>query len=151
MSKKPNLSTLEAYREKQKEAQDLASAAAKEIRANAKEMMDDLKKLSFEYQRLTGQSLPETSSIFRPGSSSASNGESTSKPRRKRGQLDGEYAGMTLPDAIKASLKGSKSGMKAGDIADEIGGQRASIAVALSNMAKAGELERVGRGLYTLA
>jgi hypothetical protein len=154
MAKKPDLSTLEAYREKQKEAQDLATAAAKEIRSGAKEMMDELKRLSFEYQRLTGQSLPETQALFRTGAagaSSSSSSDGTSGGKRTRKKLSGEYAGMTLPDAIEAVLRQNKEGMKAGDIADEIGGQRASIAVALSNMAKSGTLERVGRGVYTIA
>ncbi len=150
MAKKKDLSTLEAYREKTREAQDLATAAAKEIREAAKECLDELKRLSFEYQKLTGKSLPETQMIFRPGAPTvSSNGEA--KPRRKRGKLDGAYEGMTLPNAITEALRGKKKGMKAAEIADEIGGQRASIAVALSNMAKDGALERVGRGLYTVA
>ncbi|GAB4521879.1 MAG: hypothetical protein Tsb0013_24880 [Phycisphaerales bacterium] len=152
MAKKKELSTLEAYRAKSQEAKDLANAAAKEIRDAAKEYMDELKRLSFEYQQLTGKSLPETQTLFRPGAAStteSSNG--TPKSKRKRGKLESDYAGMTLPDAIKAALKGKTSGMKAGEIADEIGGQRASIAVALSNLAKEGSIERVGRGLYTSA
>ena len=150
MAKKKELTTLEAYREKNQEAKDLAAAAAKEIRNAAKEYMDELKKLSFEYQQLTGKSLPETQAIFRPGAP-ASTADSDAAPKRKRGKLSGDYAGMTLPDAIKAALKGNKSGMKAGEIADEIGGQRTSIAVALSNMNKDGTITRLGRGVYALA
>ena len=150
MAKKKQLSTLEAYRAKSQEAKDLAGAAAKEIRDTAKGYMDELKRLSFEYQQLTGKSLPETQALFHPGRapSAAPNGDT--KPKRKRGALEGDYQGMKLPDAIQAALKDSAGGMKAGDIADEIGGQRASIAVALSNLAKEGAVERVGRGLYTL-
>ncbi|GAB4547583.1 MAG: hypothetical protein Tsb0013_07410 [Phycisphaerales bacterium] len=141
---------MDAYREKTREVQDLANAAAKEIREAAKEYMDELKRLSFEYQKLTGKSLPETQTIFNRGGAAASNGEVEKKPRRKRGALDGDYAGMTLPEAIKSVIKSSKEPLKAGDIADEIGGVRTSVAVALSNMAKEGALERVGRGLYSL-
>lgn len=150
MPKKKELSTLEAYREKTREAQDLASAAAKEIRDAAKEYMDELKRLSFEYQKLTGKSLPETQTLFRPGAT-ASNGAVEKKPRRKRGSLEGDYAGMTLHDAITSALEGHTDGLKASDIAEEIGGARASIAVALSNMAKEGTITRIGRGLYAPA
>lgn len=143
-----NPTSLEAYRTKLQEAQDLADAAAKEMRQQAKDMMAELKRISFEYQKLTGSSLPETQALY--GKAPAADAAPTKKRTRStRGKLGGEYEGLTLPAAIVKALKAAgKEGMKAGDLADEIGGQRPSVAVALSNMYKAGEIARLERGVY---
>ncbi len=144
-SKSP--SSLEAYRTKLQEAQNLADAAAKEMRQEAKAMMAELKRISFEYQKLTGSSLPETQVLF--GKAPAEPVSKKKQTRASRGKLEGDYEGLTLPAAILKALEAAgKDGMKAGDLADEIGGQRPSVAVALSNMYKAGEIARPARGLY---
>ena len=44
---------------------------------------------------------------------------------------------MSLTDAIQTALKGKKDGLRAGDVAEEIGGARGSIAVALSKHGEA--------------
>lgn len=56
---------------------------------------------------------------------------------------------MTVNDAIVKSLKGIKNGLGPGEVASKIGGNKNTVTVAMSNMAKDGAIKRIGRGKYT--
>ena len=139
---------LDKYRSMMEEADKLADQAAKEIRERAKELVATLKELGEEYEYLTGKDLPELASI--QGKSRATKStKSGSTPRGKRGKLKGAYADLTVNDAIIKAIKGKKNGLGPADVAAAIGGNKNTVTVAMSNMAKDGTITRVARGLYT--
>lgn len=137
---------LNKYRTMLAEADKIADEAAEEIRAKARDHVQAIKDLNAEYEELTGKALPEYNRVTGGGRRSSGG----SGPRGKRTKLAGQYAGLTVPDAIRKALKGVKNGLGPGDVAEKIGGNKNTVTVAMSNMAKDGELKRPARGKYTL-
>jgi len=139
---------LSKYRSIMAEADKLADQAAGEIRVKAKEHLAALKELGEEYEYLTGKELPE---LGRTTSKARSNSSTNagSKPRGKRAKLKGAFADLTVNDAIVKAIKGKKNGLGPADVAAKIGGNKNTVTVAMSNMARDGTIKRVARGLYT--
>lgn len=139
---------LTKYRSIMAEADKLADQAASEIRTKAKEHLAALKELGEEYEYLTGKDLPELGKATPKARTSTSTSKS-SAPRGKRTKLKGAFADMTVNDAIVKAIKDKKNGLGPADVATKIGGNKNTVTVAMSNMAKDGTVKRVSRGLYT--
>jgi len=145
-------SALEQYEAKLAEAEKYAGDAAKEMREHAAALVDELKEVEADYSTLTGKDLPELAKLGgsgRKGSKTSSKAGTSGKRTRKK--LSGKYQGMTIPDAVEAAIGNSKSGLGPQEIADKIGGNKQSVAVAVAKMVKEKRLKRVERGLYTKA
>ncbi|MEQ9617060.1 MAG: hypothetical protein RLN60_03400 [Phycisphaerales bacterium] len=140
---------LEKYRSIMEQADQIADQAAKEVRARAKELIEELAELGEEYEELTGEELPEAARLNGTASSSRKKSPSSGGGTRKKTKLRGAYADLTVPDAIIKALKGVKEGMGPADVAEKIGGNKNTVTVAMSNMAKDGTIKRVARGTYT--
>lgn len=132
------------------EADKLADQAASEAREKAKEHLDALKELNAVYEELTGEQLPELARLNGSSAKGLRKSKKKSSGGRKRGKLKGQYAGLTVPDAITKALKGVKNGLGPADVTQKIGGNKNTVTVAMSNMAKEGTIKRIGRGLYTV-
>jgi len=142
---------LTKYRSIMAEADKLADQAASEIRTKAKEHLAALKELGEEYEYLTGKDLPELGKATPKARTSSATTKSSAPgaPRGKRAKLKGAFAGMTVNDAIVKAIKDKKNGLGPADVATKIGGNKNTVTVAMSNMAKDGTVKRVSRGLYT--
>lgn len=136
---------LSQYRTMMSQAEKLANKAAEEVWGKAREHIAALKSLSDEHEELTGKPLPEYKR-----SPSAPKRDRIGGGGHARTSLKGAYAGMTVRDAIKKSLKGVKNGLGPAQVAEKIGGNKDTVTVAMSTMAKDGELTRPSRGRYTL-
>lgn len=146
-------STTNDFEAKINEARRLAQDAAKELRARGKSLLRDLDSVNAMYLDLTGAPLPELSALNgAAGSRRGGKARSTAAagPRKRKG-LKGDYTGKTIPEAVLAAVGKSKSGLGPGEIATKIGGNRNSVAVALSLMVKEGQLKRAERGKYIAA
>lgn len=137
---------LTKYRSMIAEADKLAEDAAQEVRTKAKEHIQAIRDLNNEYEELTGKTLPEYARLN--GGARKSAGGSQGGGRKTK--LSGQYADMTVPNAIVKSLKGVKNGLGPREVAEKIGGNKNTVTVAMSNMAQEGTLKRPSRGKYTL-
>jgi len=143
-------SAIERYEQKQAELDKLVADATTEIREQAKAIIAELKELNDKYFYLTGKDLPEYEKVS-GGGGKKGGGKSSGGGKRTRTKLTGKYGGMTIPDAIEAAIGNTKSGVGTQEIADKIGGNKQSVAVAVAKMVKEKRLKRVERGLYTKA
>lgn len=141
-------SAIERYEAKQAELDQLAADAKGEMREQAKAIIAELKDLNDKYYYLTGEDLPEYGKVS-GGGGKKGGGKSSGGGKRTRTKLSGKYEGMTIPDAIEAAIGNTKSGMGPQEIADKIGGNKQSVAVAVAKMVKESRLKRVSRGKYT--
>ncbi|MEQ9617522.1 MAG: hypothetical protein RLN60_05750 [Phycisphaerales bacterium] len=140
---------LEKYRSIMEQADQIADQAAKEVRARAKELIEELAELGEEYEELTGEELPEAARLNGSAAKARKKPSSTGGGARKKTKLKGPYADLTVSDAITKAIKGSKEGMGPAEVAEKIGGNKNTVTVAMSNMAKDGSIKRVARGAYT--
>lgn len=153
MAKRP---AIEQYHAKIEEARAIAQGAAADLRSRAKELIGELESIRAAYEELMGEPLPEFGGPApakrrgRPaGRGTKRTGSRGGKGSRgRRTQLKGSYAGKTIPEAVVAALGKSKSGLGPTEIAEKIGGNRSSVAVALSGMVKEGLIKRAERGTY---
>lgn len=147
------------YESKLAEADRLAKQAARELRDEAKSLVGELQGIAAAYEELTEQQLPELASLAgakrgaRASRSAAPSGRKSGggAPRGRRSKLSGAYAGMTIPDAIHKAIGKSKKGIGPSEIAQKIGGNKNSVAVALSAMVKDREIKKAGRARYIQA